>query len=78
MVSFFITARYRGQDNRDAFTDAVMEQLADLLGQPIPAYLTETTREPHLLRMLSRGRRGAPAAGSGWCWWSMAWMRTAA
>jgi hypothetical protein len=53
VVSFFVTARYKGQDDRVAFTDAVMEQLADLLGQPIPAYLTETTREPHLLRMLT-------------------------
>ena len=53
VVSFFVTARYKGQDDRVAFTDAVMEQLADLLGQPIPAYLTETTREPHLLRMLA-------------------------
>ena len=42
MVSFFVTARYKGQDDRDAFTDAVMEQLADLLGEPIPAYLTES------------------------------------
>ena len=54
VVSFFITARWKGQDDRDAFTNAVMEQLADLLGQPIPAYLTETTRELHLLRMLGQ------------------------
>ena len=38
-----------------------MEQLADLLGEPIPAYLTEATREPHLLRMLARGGRGTLA-----------------
>ena len=54
VISFFVTARYKGQDDRVAFTDAVMEQLADLLGQPIPAYLTDTTREPHLLRMLAQ------------------------
>jgi hypothetical protein len=54
VVSFFVTARYRGHDDRGAFTDALMEQLADLLGQPIPAYLTETTRELHLLRMLTQ------------------------
>lgn len=53
IVSFFVTARYKGQDDRVAYTDAVMEQLADLLEQPMPAYLTETTREPHLLRMLT-------------------------
>ena len=53
IVAFFVTARYKGQDNRVAFTDAVMEQLADMLGQPIPAYMTETTRETHLLRMIN-------------------------
>ena len=37
VVSFFVTARYKGQDDQDAFIDAVLEQLADLLGQPIPA-----------------------------------------
>jgi hypothetical protein len=53
VLSFFITARYKGQDDRAAFTDAVMEQLADMLSQPMPPYLTEATREPHLLRMLA-------------------------
>ncbi len=53
VVSFFVTARYKGQDDRDAFTDVLLEQLADLLGEPIPAYLTDTTREHHLLRMLT-------------------------
>ena len=54
VVSFFITARYKGQDDRVAFIDAVIEQLAALLGQPIPAYLTEATRELHLLDMLTQ------------------------
>jgi hypothetical protein len=57
MVSFFVTARYAGQDNRGAFTDVVMEQLAELLGQPMPACLTEATRESHLLRMLTEAAR---------------------
>lgn len=57
VVSFFVTARYAGQDNRGAFTDVVMEQLAELLGQPMPAYLTEATRESHLLRMLTEAAR---------------------
>ena len=41
MVSYFVTARYKGQDNRDAFIYEVMAQLAELLGQPVPAYLPE-------------------------------------
>jgi Domain of unknown function (DUF4062) len=60
VVSFFITARYKGQDDRVAFTDAVLEQLAELLGQPIPPYLTDTTRESHLLRMLTEAARTCP------------------
>lgn len=60
VVSFFVTARYKGQDDRAAFADAVMEQLAELTGQPIPAYLTDTTREAHLLRMLSEAARRSP------------------
>ena len=54
MVSFFVTARFRGEDNRDAFIYEVMAQLADLLGQPFPAYLPEDRREPHLLRLLTQ------------------------
>ena len=63
VVSFFVTARYKGHDDRDAFTNAVMEQLAELLGEPIPAYLTATTREPHLLRMLGRATEEQRRAG---------------
>ncbi|MCS7484137.1 hypothetical protein ACFFQW_28960 [Umezawaea endophytica] len=54
IVSFFITARFAGQSDRAAFTDVVGEQLAALLGQPMPAYLTEATREGHLLAMLNQ------------------------
>ena len=54
VVSFFVTARFKGQDDRTAFTDAVLEQLAELLGEPIPAWLTETSREFHLLRLLTQ------------------------
>ena len=53
VVSFFVTARYKGQDDRAAFTDVVLEQLAEILGQPLPAYLPEATREAHLLRMFA-------------------------
>jgi hypothetical protein len=63
VVSFFITARYKGQDDRVAFTDAVMEQLADMLGQPMPAYMTEATRETHLLGMLAEAAEGCHGRG---------------
>jgi lipopolysaccharide biosynthesis regulator YciM len=54
VVSFFVTARYPGQSERSAFVDNVLEQLAELLGQRgKPAYLTDTTRDAHLLAMLT-------------------------
>lgn len=52
VVSFFVTARYAGQSDRVAFTDVVLEQLAELLEQPMPAYLTEATRDAHFRAML--------------------------
>lgn len=54
IVSFFVTARYNGQDDRAAFLDTALGQLAELLGQPIPAGLTETSRESHLLGLLTQ------------------------
>ena len=67
VVSFFVTARYKSQDSRDAFTDAVLEQLADLLRQPIPAYLTEATEELSIpVDEEISGSGGQLGAGRGW------------
>ncbi|MET0495149.1 MAG: trypsin-like peptidase domain-containing protein [Actinoplanes sp.] len=63
LVAFFITARFAGQDNRIAFTDVVLEQLADLLGDSVPAFLTEATRDGHLLRLLDEAAALAAARG---------------
>jgi tetratricopeptide (TPR) repeat protein len=52
IVSFFVTARLAGQSDRNAFIDAVAEQLADLLGRPTPMFVAETTRDAHLLDLL--------------------------
>jgi hypothetical protein len=54
VVSFFITGRYKGQDDRAAFIDAVTGQLAVLLGEPVPGYLAEAAREQYLLRQLAQ------------------------
>jgi tetratricopeptide (TPR) repeat protein len=63
VVSFFITARFAGQSHRGAFIDAVLEQLADLLAESMPAYLTEATREAHLLDMFARAARACQRDG---------------
>jgi hypothetical protein len=39
IVSFFITARLAAQDTREAFTEVLLEQLAELTGQDLPAIL---------------------------------------
>jgi tetratricopeptide (TPR) repeat protein len=57
IVSFFITARFPGQADRNAFIENVLEQLATLLGEPLPTYLTQSTKEAHLLGMLSDAAR---------------------
>ena len=54
IVSFFITARLAAQDTRDGFTRVLLEQLAALLGQPVPPVLAEATREVYLLDLLSQ------------------------
>jgi tetratricopeptide (TPR) repeat protein len=53
VVSFFVTARFASQDDHVAFADAVLEQTLALLGRPVPALLTESTRDAHLLTQLN-------------------------
>ncbi|MEV5971260.1 hypothetical protein [Streptomyces sp. NPDC051921] len=53
VVSFFVTGRFAGHGDRTGFTDVVLEQLADLLDRPLPAYLSEATRGAHLIALLT-------------------------
>jgi len=57
IVSFFVTARFASQDERGAFIENVFEQLATLLGEPLPTYATDSTRDAHLMGMLSDAAR---------------------
>lgn len=63
MVSFFITARLAGQSDRVAFCDNIIEQLATLLDQPIPPFLTDSTRDAHVLGMLADAAQACQARG---------------
>ncbi|WP_406375717.1 serine protease [Streptomyces sp. NBC_00647] len=63
VVSFFVTARFAGQDDRVAFADAVLEQLLALLGQSAPVLLTDTTRDAHLLTKLGEAAALCRARG---------------
>ncbi|WP_053721224.1 hypothetical protein [Saccharothrix sp. NRRL B-16348] len=63
VVSFFVTARLAGQDHRGAFIENVLEQLATLLGTPLPPLLTESTSESHLLGMLDEAAEACEQRG---------------
>ncbi|MFJ4620773.1 trypsin-like peptidase domain-containing protein [Streptomyces sp. NPDC088812] len=63
VVSFFVTARLAGQDDRVAFSDAVLEQVLALLGQPAPVLLTESTRDAHTLAKLDEAAALCGARG---------------
>ena len=52
VVPFFVTARFAAQNDRIAFTDVVLEQLGEILGEDPAAFLTPSTRDAHLLRLL--------------------------
>ncbi|XVQ06498.1 hypothetical protein ACQP1W_27995 [Spirillospora sp. CA-255316] len=63
VVSFFITSRWKGQNDRAAFVNVMLEQLAEVAGQPVPAFLPEATREVHLLDLLERAAGACQEAG---------------
>ncbi|MGW3631002.1 hypothetical protein ACWD7F_12700 [Streptomyces sp. NPDC005122] len=52
VVPFFITARFAAQNDRIAFTDVLLEQLGEILDEDPAAFLTPSTRDAHLLRLL--------------------------
>ena len=63
IVSFFITARLAAQDTREAFTQVLLEQLAELTGQELPAVLPEATRDGYLLDLLAQAATACEQAG---------------
>ena len=52
IVSFFITGQWAAQNTREAFIQVLLEQLTELLGQPAPPALPESTQEVFLLGLL--------------------------
>ncbi|GAB3840187.1 hypothetical protein GCM10027610_047340 [Dactylosporangium cerinum] len=52
VVSFFVTARLAAQSDSTAFTDALLDQLAALLGESVPPSLTGHARERHRATLL--------------------------
>lgn len=52
VVSFFITSRFPGQSDSEAYISALIEQLAALVGENPRDALTATARHGHVLRLL--------------------------
>ncbi|MFD8530497.1 hypothetical protein ACFV0L_24055, partial [Streptosporangium canum] len=63
VVSFFITARYAGQSDRQAFLDVVLPQLAELLGQSLPPLLGVSTQQGWFNRLLKEATHACVQAG---------------
>jgi hypothetical protein len=52
LVSFFVTSRLPGQNNRRGFVENVLDQLYEITGERPRGDLTDSTREPYFLRLL--------------------------
>ncbi|MFF4168486.1 hypothetical protein [Streptomyces sp. NPDC001744] len=63
IVPFFVTARLGAQNDVAAYVDVVLEQLAELAGEGLPALLTAATREAHLLRLYATAAGACAARG---------------
>ena len=63
IVSFFVTARLAGQNDRGAFVDNVLEQLLTMMGEALPPFLTESTRDAHLLGLLAEAAEACRERG---------------
>ncbi|GGT61140.1 hypothetical protein [Streptomyces purpureus] len=63
VVPFFITARLGMQNDVVAYVDVVLEQLAEIVGEGLPALLTAATREAHLLRLYGEAAEACARRG---------------
>ncbi|KKZ73104.1 hypothetical protein VO63_15110 [Streptomyces showdoensis] len=63
IVPFFVTARWAAQSDAAAYLDVVLEQLAELAAEPLPALLTAATRQAHLLRLYGAAARACAERG---------------
>ncbi|GAA1652860.1 hypothetical protein [Actinoplanes couchii] len=64
IVAFFIRALHHRQNDRQAFLDNVIEQLAEILElHTLPPTLNASTREAHLTTMLTEASTRCQAAG---------------
>ncbi|MET0424082.1 MAG: trypsin-like peptidase domain-containing protein [Actinoplanes sp.] len=63
VVSFFVTARLAGQADCTAFSDALIDQLAAIVGESVPTALTPSSRDAHRRSLLSEAARRSRQTG---------------
>ncbi|MFJ2767360.1 hypothetical protein [Streptomyces sp. NPDC087300] len=63
IVPFFVTAHYGAYNGVAAYVEIVMEQLAELVGESLPAHLTAAGRETQLLRLYAEAAHACAARG---------------
>ncbi|EXG83010.1 TIR domain-containing protein [Cryptosporangium arvum] len=52
VASFFVTARYAGNSDRNAFLGVLIEQLSEVLGESVPPFQSESGQERLWFRLL--------------------------
>lgn len=63
VASFFITARWAGQSDRMAFLDAMLEQLAEIAGQPLPDTVLSSAKQRWFNRLLKEAAEACRTEG---------------
>jgi hypothetical protein len=63
VVSFFITSRFAGQSDSDAFTESIIEQLAALVDEPAASLLQSPARRGHMARLLQEAAERSVETG---------------
>ncbi len=63
VVCFFVTARLAAQADSTAFTEALLEQLASLLGEDLPASTATANRDAHRRLLLRTAAQRSHAEG---------------
>lgn len=63
VICFFVTGRLAAQADSTAFTEAVLEQVASLTGERLPASLAPTARDAHRRQLLREAARRADQNG---------------
>ncbi|MFC8239361.1 hypothetical protein [Streptomyces chartreusis] len=63
VVPFFITARLAGHSDRQAFLDVVLEQLAEIVGQPLPTQISSYVQAEYFYQLFNEAAQACRQSG---------------